>query len=1052
MDETRVRYKVLADFIALNRATRTARRNLRELREEEERGNAQSVAGAARAIIANQKRAASIRDLTDAYRDQESAVARSARGFIENSRAARQAAESSRAQADSVEDAADATESLAGATRRAVRETLNARSATDAASSSLDRNSRSHRNNQREMGRTLTMVDTLNRQFRRLGNWRPHLTPPFVALIPIIAGVLGLINPLVAGLGAVGGAAIGFASSLGQLGGAAVAIVPALATLLTIVTALKTSFGGIGNAFKAFQQMKEATGAGSGPAKAELSRTEEITRAQERQARAIQDVAWAQEDLDDARRDYIKRLAELQRAVDRAAASEMRAAANAQLARENYANVLADPGSTKGQKMDAKAGVEEANQAYSDTIRENKENAAELAEMKRKGMDGDREVIRAQRALTDAIWAQRDAQLALINAQTGASSTQSAQTTAINAYEQALSKLSPSARRFVETILAMSDAWTTLKRNVQERFFSQFVDNVDRLRLLFGPLESLLGDAAEALGRFVDKFLLLITSPEWQSDIILFGKGNVPIIDAMGDGILALLDAFRNVAIAAQPFLQALVEGLRDASEEFRALTEQGRQSGGLADYLERVRQRLAQWWRIIRNIAKTLTNYGTAAGDFADWITSGLERTTEGWLDASERALGPDSAFRKWLEDIKPLLSEIKGLFADFFGWFAEESADTDNISQMTNIIRSIRDELGPAIGRLLDRLADAQVGPLFVDAVTKLVEIITELSNSPAIHVFFDVLNALLEVAKWVVANPILGTLLGSIAAGFAALAAISFVGKFSGLTALINLLLNFAKGGQGLPGLLRGIAASLGIMIPAAAGAVGAAGSAAGGAVFGAGTRRGRGGGSGAPAVLPGMTRADYRSAGRRPVAGGGIAGILLSALMVLPDLVSNMKRSQSNVYGAGTRRGAGGGSGAPGVVAGESRSQYRARTGGAKGFDLLGSVGRGAGRGVGIAAIASIAATVIGDLISSGAASGAAGAGRGHRCSPWHAYPHSRRRHGRRRGGRWGRRWSRWTGHGGRSRPRQDVRGDGQLLPGRRPVDLGRLGPVLELAHR
>jgi hypothetical protein len=75
MDETRVRYKVLADFIALNRATRTARRNLRELREEEERGNAQSVAGAARAIIANQKRAASIRDLTDAYRDQESALA-----------------------------------------------------------------------------------------------------------------------------------------------------------------------------------------------------------------------------------------------------------------------------------------------------------------------------------------------------------------------------------------------------------------------------------------------------------------------------------------------------------------------------------------------------------------------------------------------------------------------------------------------------------------------------------------------------------------------------------------------------------------------------------------------------------------------------------------------------------------------------------------------------------------------------------------------------------------------------------------------------------------
>ena len=920
VDETRVRYKAIADFTALGRSIRTAKRNLKELREEEAKLNRESVLGSARATVANNKRADSVRNLTNATQGQGTAIQKSTVAFVENANAAKQAQSAQSGAAKSTKEAATATQGLGDTTRRAYREMLNAKNAADGLGRSVRNAGTGFRSTRREMTTTMSVADRLTTSFRRLGNWRPRLTPPFIALIPIIAGVLGLINPLVAGLGAVGAAGLGFASSLGSIAGAALTAVPALFTLLSVVGALKTAFGGIGGAFSAFKAAKTAGGGGGGGGggsqRAELTQQEEITRAQERYARSLQDVKWAEEDLDAARADYLTRLREIRKEVERTAASEAAAAADVQLARENYANVLADPGSTKGEKMAAKAALEESQQELQDLREENEQLRKDLAKMEKDGPNGDRAVIQAQRALTDAMWAQRDAQLALINAQNGVNEAMGGGGGgAANAFQDALNKLSPSARRFVETILAMDEAWTNLKRNVQERFFSKFVDDVWRLQLLFGPLESLLGNAADALGRFARNFILLVTSPEWQRDIILFGEGNVPIIDAMGDGVLSLLDGLRNLALAGQPALLRLARGFERGAEGLSEMIASAREDGSLAAFLDRSIDRLSQWWRIVKNIGRTIFNYSQAAGDFSQGLTDGLEKITEGWLESSETALGPNSKFKQYLEDIEPLVSEIKGLFADFFSWFARVSADPKNIGQMTEMIQHIRDNLGPAISTLLQQLADAEIGPKFVDSITKIVEIITSLANSPATEVFFNVLNALLGVAKWVVSNPILGSLLGTLATGFAAIAAVSLVGKFTGVTSLIGWLLKLAKGGTGLPKLLSGILGALGM-----------------GGIIGGGT-----------------------------VAKGGATA--------------------AGVAAAGTRRGAGGGGlgAGPAVLPGQTRAQYRASAGGGKGFNLLGSIGKGAGKGVGIGAVASIVGTILGDLISSSSAEGAAGSG-------------------------------------------------------------------------
>lgn len=123
------------------------------------------------------------------------------------------------------------------------------------------------------------------------------------------------MNPLVAGLGAVGIAGYGFASSLGSIAGAAVAVVPGLAGLLSMVFAVKKAFGGVGSVFSAFTKMNEASGGGGGGAAAKetLTRAEQLARAQEDYRRAIEDVTFAEEELDDARKDALDRMNQLQR-------------------------------------------------------------------------------------------------------------------------------------------------------------------------------------------------------------------------------------------------------------------------------------------------------------------------------------------------------------------------------------------------------------------------------------------------------------------------------------------------------------------------------------------------------------------------------------------------------------------------------------------------------------------------------------------------------------------------------------------------------------------
>lgn len=801
-NETRVVYKAIADFTALSRAVRKAKKDLAELRAEEAALNSGSVSGAAASTVAQGRHTKEVGKHSAAVKDDVATVKSATVAFIENAKAAesnstavKSSGGSHRALSSAVTEADRVSKALTDTVIKAAQAHRRHGDALEGARHSLRASRTEVSGLGNTMKSTLGQVEKFNNGLIKIGNWRPKLMPPFIAIVPIIGGILALLNPLAAGLGAVGAAGLGFASNLGSIAGAALAAAPALAALISVVGALKMTFGGVGGVIKAFAAQQKATGK-AGPATAQLTQAEQLTRATDAYTRSIQDVKFAEDDLDAARKGYIQRVDALQKAVDRAAASEARASANTQLAKENYANVMADPGATKGQKMDAKANFEDAKTAQKDLHQQNVDNAKQLAQMKKDGINADKQVIMAKRGVVDAMNAERDAQLKLTDARTGANKTLTASESATNAYKAALDKLSPSAKATVLKVLSMRDAWIKLRSSVQESFFSKVVGDVGDLTKLFPTLKTLLGGAASALGNVADRGIKMVTSQKWIDDLGTIAKNNTPLIENVGDGIWSILDALKSVAVAAGPFGVAISEGFKKGSKHLSDLLNTKKARDGLAGWLQTVLDRMRQWWRIVKNIGMTLFNYGSAASGFGQWLTDGFERITKGWRTASEDAKKKGSPFQKYLEDIKPLLKMVGDLFGTFFRWFKKTSMDPKNIKMFTDIVKILKDDLGPALGKVFDVLSKSGVGKDFVGAITSIVQMIADvLANGgiDAIKGFYSAVTSFFDTLKTTLSQ-IPKPVLSAIVTGLGAIAAMEFLG----VTSFLGLLLKLGRGG--------------------------------------------------------------------------------------------------------------------------------------------------------------------------------------------------------------------------------------------------------------
>lgn len=361
--------------------------------------------------------------------------------------------------------------------------------------------------------------------------------------------VIGLLAAIPTAAGAATGAIYALGGALGSL--------PAFAAGLgAIAGTLTLGFRGLGDAFK-------ETASGGGGGGAAVRSASALRAAEQGLVRSKRDLADATEDLNRARADEVKRIRDVELNLRQARNSEKRAELDVFAAAQAL-----DRAGRSGRVEDQ----QEAAVAYEDTVlalEEAKNRTSDLSEESAKasdvGVEGSDQVQAALRRQQDATEAITNAQLALNEAMNPPGGG------GAGGVAKQLTKLAPSAERFVQAIKDLAPAFDRLRLNVQEKLFAGLDKSVRQLATAWLPqLNKTLGDYATTFNGFAKNLAASLAKPEFIANIAAGAESVRQLLEKVGKVVSGpLVDAFGRLSRAADPFIDVLGDELAGALQDF---------------------------------------------------------------------------------------------------------------------------------------------------------------------------------------------------------------------------------------------------------------------------------------------------------------------------------------------------------------------------------------------------------------------------------------------------------------------------------------------------
>ncbi|MFF9192675.1 hypothetical protein [Streptomyces rochei] len=333
---------------------------------------------------------------------------------------------------------------------------------------------------------------------------------------------------------------------------------------------------------------------------------------------------------------------------------------------------------------------------------------------------------------------------------------------------EALDKLSPSARKAVASVSSLHSAWSKVKTTVSERFFSQVADEIEPLaKSTFPLLQSALGDSAAQMGSLAKRGAEFMQTGVFRRDFATIASTNSKVVGNMTDGLANLGHATLDFLVASGPF----VERVGDAGEEFtgwvRASVQAGRETGSLARFLDHAGDKAAQLGRTTGSLIKGLGGVGKAAMDTGNALLDGLEGSMlrfERWANSGRGR----KAMEDFFSDAAPAVHEVNLLFGDLMRGLGRSMKD----GGITDLVRQIRTELMPALGTFFNALGQT-VGPAIISVISNIATAIGNLSAAgTGLGVLLVAFSGLLQVFNTLMsiipgANTLLATFLGTMIA---------------------------------------------------------------------------------------------------------------------------------------------------------------------------------------------------------------------------------------------------------------------------------------------
>ncbi|MGW1503761.1 hypothetical protein ACWCQW_35415 [Streptomyces mirabilis] len=440
------------------------------------------------------------------------------------------------------------------------------------------------------------------------------------------------------------------------------------------------------------------------------------------------------------------------------------------------ANKAGVEGSDKVTK--AKKNVADANQTAADKVRALKDAEIQQA---RTALDGTQKLAKAERdladaranaakAATDGARQIADAQAAAADAARALAEAQTAGAVATNKTADALAKLAPNARSFVNAVLAQRAAWRGLKLDVQNALFQGLGQTFTTMSAAILPsLKTGLTGTATILNGIAKNAASAITQ---------LGKTGMlrQMFDGLNQGLKPLtripgqfITGLTQISIAASPAFKRLTTAAGGVADTISKKLGDAFKSGRLEGAINGAIQIAKQFGHLLGDIFATVGNILKAAG-----AAGGDALGSLGAVFSELRKITAMPEVQKMLTSIFKALSDIGKLVATTLGGIIQ--AVLPLLAALAPVVSELAAKFGPVIGQLLGSLGKALMPimqallPILVnvgDVLVKLVQAVMPLLK-PVGDLLGAIINALAPVIKMIGDN--LTIIIGALAKGLA------------------------------------------------------------------------------------------------------------------------------------------------------------------------------------------------------------------------------------------------------------------------------------------
>lgn len=357
-------------------------------------------------------------------------------------------------------------------------------------------------------------------------------------------------------------------------------------------------------------------------------------------------------------------------------------------------------------------------------------------------------------------------------------------TQALGGSEEALKKLTPQARKFVEELQPRLEK---LQKTAQRGIFRGLGQAGDDLLRIFPVVNRVVARTSAVLGGLIVQGARLASTPLFRGDLERIGNQNARTLQQLGTAGLSLVSAFRHIVVAAQPLVDWMGRVTVNLARQIDQWAAAGRSSGRFAAFFAQTRSVMERLGSILFHTASGLGAIVKAGQPLGNTILRQLDILAQR-LDTWTHSLQGQNALRQYFADAQPALMEAGRLI----GSIGEAFLRLGRGNQVAPLLRKVRTELVPAFEDMIESTTKS-FGPAFVDALVEVTKLFTTLAGSSGVLTMaVKLFTELLKPLNWIIDNvPGVGAALSSLLA-FGGLVKIFKIGAtITGLSTIAGML---------------------------------------------------------------------------------------------------------------------------------------------------------------------------------------------------------------------------------------------------------------------